>query len=25
LNDTQSNLIFQAGIRTGIMSQYNDY
>ena len=24
-NDTQSNLIFQAGIRTGIMSQYNDY
>jgi len=25
LNDTKSNLIFQAGIRTGIMSQYNDY
>jgi hypothetical protein len=25
LNDAQSNLIFQAGIRTGLMSHYNDY
>jgi len=25
LDVTKSNLIFQAGIRTGLMSQYNDY
>jgi hypothetical protein len=25
LDVTNSNLIFQAGIRTGLMSQYNDY
>ena len=25
IDNTKSNLIFQAGIRTGLMSQYNDY